>query len=550
MRKFAIISLYILIFWFIIPALLIMASVRLDVILNFNHSPFLIAGILVLVISVPSLVIYIIQFSTFSGELPVSAYPPKNILQRGIYNYLRHPVYLFYTLTFIGTGLLLGSYALLIIVLPLFMIFTYGYILIEEHELTKRFGNAYTYYKKRTGLIIPSYYQLNRYPLLLLFKYLFHFKTKKTKGFHVSPPYFVIAEHKNYLDPFFIGVSFPHRVSYLTTFEMYRTPFMIRMMGILGNIPRKRFKADYTSNKLLIEAIEQGAVLCLFPEGERSWTGDTQHFKPEVLKFLLKKNDIPIVLVKITGNYPAWPRWSTGYKRYKIAVEIREPFYPDTASSNEELEREILHRIGSSVKPEKITGNSTDSVSGLEKVFYRCSECGEYNSFSVDKYLLTCQQCGFALTVSSDLQISYKKSGSTRLMTIDEYYRTIKVNPDDPVFEKPEYDIDNEEVLIDLKESGECELSGEKGRSFQPVLKGNIFITDKSIICKNSHVQYSFRYQDISSVTTESNDKLQLFILPDRQLYQLKFQKSSVLQWQDIITSAIAHKLNKEVNMR
>ena len=550
MRKFVIINLYILIFWFIIPAILIMISGRLDVLINFKHSSFLITGILVLVFSVPSLVISIIQYYNFSGELPVSAYPPKNILQRGIYNYLRHPVYLFYTTTFIGTGLLLGSLALLIIVLPVFIIFTYIYILIEENGLTKRFGKAYTYYKKRTGLIIPSYYQLNRYPLLMLFKFLFHFKMNNTKLIPVSPPYFVISEHKNYLDPFFIGISFPHRVSFLTTYEMYRTPFMIRMMGLLGNIPRKRFKTDYTSNKLLHDAIDKGAVISIFPEGERSWTGETQHFKPEVLKLLLKKNDIPIVPVKITGNYPAWPRWSNSYKRYKITVDIKEPFYPDPAGSTDELETEILHRLGTSTKPEKITGKPTDSVTGLEKVFYRCSECGEFNSFIVDKYMMTCQKCRFTLSVSSDLKISYNKNGSTRLMTVDEYYRSIKVNHDDPAFEKSESKIDSEEILIDLNESGKCQLFEEKGRTFKEILNGNIFLSDKSIICKNSHIEYSFRYQDISSVTTESNDKLQFFILPTNQLYQLIFQKGSVLQWQDIITSAIELKSNKEVNMR
>jgi len=550
MRKFVIIILYILVFWGLIPALLIGTSNYLEVALNLRLSPSPVAGLIVLFFSLPMLGITIRQYFKFSGELPVSAYPPKNILRRGIYNYWRHPIYLFYIITFIGIALIMGSYTMLLIVLPVFSLVTYIYTLIEENGLTKRFGKAYIYYKKRTGLIFPCFYQCIRYPSLLFFKYLFHYETKHSEFIPVSPPYFVISEHKNYLDPIILGLSLPHPVSYLTTFEMYRSPVMIWFMGLFCNIPRKRFKPDYKSNKLMLEALDKGAVIGIFPEGERSWTGETQHFKPEVLKLLLKKHYIPILPVKIIGNYPAWPRWANGYKRYKITVEIRDPFYPDSTWSAEELEKKIRDRIGNSNIPEKISEKSSCFGVGLERVFYRCSECGEFNSFKVDKSIMTCEKCGFALHISPDLKIIFNKNGSTRHMSIDEYYRSIKVNSEDPVFKKSGRVIDKEEIIVDLQESGKCQLSAEKGLKFESVLNGDLLLSENSIICKNEHKTSFFLYQDISSVTTESNDKLQLFHHETGQLYQLKFQKGSVLQWQDIIISAILQKTGRTVNMR
>lgn len=552
MRKFVIISLYFLVFWVLIPVLLIGISNRLEVFLKYNQSPSLIGGSLVLLFSVPLLAISILQYIKYSGELPVSSYPPKNIIRRGLYNYWRHPIYLFYITTFIGIALIIGSYALLLIVLPVFILLCAVYTLMEELRLTERFGEAYNYYTKRTGILIPTFYQTMRYPLLMLLKYLFHYQTKNKEFVPISPPYFVVAEHKNYLDPIFIGLSIPHPVSYLTTFEMYRTPFNKWLMRLLWNIPRKRFKPDYSSNKIMYEAIDKGAVIGIFPEGERSWTGETQQFKPEVLKLLLKKSEIPILPVKIKGNYPVWPRWAKGFNRYKVRVEIREPFYADPACSEEELEKQIRDRLGNSNIPEKITSKSPDLGKGLEKVFYRCSECGEFNSFTVDKGIMTCGKCGLALEISPDLMVTYRKNESTMHLSIAEYYRYIRVKTDDILFKKEKTSnlVQYHEIAVELQESGKCQLFVENGKNFDLVLNGNLILNDNSMICKNDHNICFLQYQDISSVTTEGNDKLQIFNQAEGQLYQLKFQKGSVLQWQDIITSAINLKTGKTVNRR
>jgi len=552
MRKFVIISLYFLVFWVLIPVLLIGISNRLEVYLNYRQSPSIFAGCIVLFFSVPLLVISFLQYFKYSGELPVSSFPPKNIIRRGLYNYWRHPIYLFYVITFIGIALILGSFAMLLIVLPVFILLIAIYTLMEELRLTERFGDAYNYYTKRTGILIPTFYQSMRYPLLMLLKYLFHYQVKNKKLIPVSPPYFIVAEHKNYLDPIFIGLSIPHPVSYLTTFEMYRSQFNKWLMRLLWNIPRKRFKQDYSSNKIMFESIEKGAVIGIFPEGERSWTGETQQFKPEVLKLLLKKNDIPILPIKINGNYPAWPRWAKGFIRYKISVEIREPFFPDPADTAEVLEKKIKNRLGNSNTQEKITKKSFDFGKGLEKVFYRCSECGAFNSFTVDKGIITCGKCGLTLQISSDLKVTYKKNESTIRLSIAEYYRNIKVKSDDLLFKKEmaANQVHYHEIAVDLQESGKCQLFVENGKNFDLVLNGNLILNDNSMICKNDQNICFLQYQDISSVTTEGNDKLQIYNQADGQLYQLKFKKGSVLQWQDIITSAILLKMGRLVNKR
>ncbi|HBE43565.1 MAG TPA: hypothetical protein DDW27_20685 [Bacteroidales bacterium] len=538
MRKALIISFYILFFWLIIPIILVYSSLKLDSILSFENigNGSFIAGLLLFVLSVPMLLISIIQYTRFTGELPVSAFPPEKIIRRGLYNYWRHPIYLFYILTFAAVSLILRSVSMILIVMPVFILLTYIYIVGEESRLKKRFGTAFDYYKRITGIVLPVLYQSARYPATSFFRYFFRYNVKNSELIPDSPPYFIVSEHKNYLDPFFIAAAIHHPISYLTTYEVYRSPVLKWFMKRLISIPRKRFRPDLTSYRKVTEIIESGGVIGLFPEGERSWTGETQNFKPEVLKLLLKKHEIPILPVKIQGSYHAWPRWAKGMRRYRITVEIRKPFFPDPKKSPEALEKQIIQRFGEYTGPGKISGKTIDLTSGIEKVFYMCLDCREFNSFMAKKNLVRCMKCGLELNITDDLKVNFTRAGNKEILTIDKYYNLIRVSP--------------QKIVKEREISGKCRLALESGNRFIPVIDGELRIDREAMIISDSDKNVTLYYNNISSVTTESNYKLQVFDAGNNKLYQLEFPSASVLQWQDIITSVIFLKTGRQINTR
>ena len=539
MRKAFIISAYIFFFWIVIPFILVYSSSILDEILHFEKlkkSPSLTTGIIFFAVSLPMMVISIIQYIKYTGGLPVSKFPPEKIIRRGLYNYWRHPIYLFYILTFTAISLILRSRSMLLIVMPAFIFFTFIYIIKEETILTKRFGKPYVYYRRITGLILPVLYQSARYPILVILRYFFRYSVNNREMIPGSPPYFIVSEHKNYLDPLFIAGAIHHPISYMTTYEVYRSPGLRWLMKRLFSIPKKRFKPDYAAYRKLEEIIDNGGVIGLFPEGERSWTGETQHFKPEVLKLLLKKHEIPILPVKIQGNYHAWPRWSEGMRRYRITVELRQPFFPDPGITPEVLENQIMQRFGEYSVPEKIPKSTIDLVTGIEKVFYRCSECMELNSFRTRENLIKCVKCGFQLSVTDDLKVDLMRAGSKETLSIREYYNRIRIYPED--------------IAQNIKYSGKCRLAIESGKRFITLLTGELRIDEEKIIITDSEKNVELYYCNLSSVTTESNYKLHLFDTTYNKLYQLEFPSASVIQWQDIITSAIFLKTGRQINTR
>lgn len=91
---------------------------------------------------------------------PVPVNPPPVLVTDGPYAHSRNPMLTGVFLMLAGLGILFGSVTLTFVATPVFAfvsILEFKYI--EEPELEKRFGEAYSEYKKKTPIIIP---RLNR----------------------------------------------------------------------------------------------------------------------------------------------------------------------------------------------------------------------------------------------------------------------------------------------------------------------------------------------------------------------------------------------------
>ena len=74
----------------------------------------------------------------------------------GIYNYIRHPQTLGEFPILIAISFIFNSWFLVILSTLFIIIYTPIMIYYEEIDLTKRFGEKYTEYQKRTGALFPK----------------------------------------------------------------------------------------------------------------------------------------------------------------------------------------------------------------------------------------------------------------------------------------------------------------------------------------------------------------------------------------------------------
>ncbi len=121
------------------------------------RNPFHVLGLMCIGCGVGLLAICIWQFA-YSGRgtlAPVD--PPRQLVVRGPYRYVRNPMYLSVTVIVLGELLLTRSLALLTywsIWFAVVNLFVIGY---EEPTLRRQFGTSYERYAKTVGRWIPTF---------------------------------------------------------------------------------------------------------------------------------------------------------------------------------------------------------------------------------------------------------------------------------------------------------------------------------------------------------------------------------------------------------
>jgi protein-S-isoprenylcysteine O-methyltransferase Ste14 len=151
-----------LIYWIYIPAAVILGGKTADLLLNLPSLPsFRYLSAIAAAILIVSGVL-LIQRTTrdlkrYGGGTPNPQAPPERLVTEGSFSLCRHPMFLGYDLAALGTVLLLRSWGMLMIAYPVFIAFEIRFLQNrEEPALARRFGAAYSDYRKRIPFLLPN----------------------------------------------------------------------------------------------------------------------------------------------------------------------------------------------------------------------------------------------------------------------------------------------------------------------------------------------------------------------------------------------------------
>jgi len=123
----------------------------------------------------------------------------------------------------------------------------------------------------------------------------------------------IVCNHISFVDPPLVGAVVPRPVDFMTMAEMFRKPWLAKLLRTLGCFPVDRSRADGGAAREAIRRLRAGRCVVIFPEAgirltEKSVLGGDPVFKPGAGSIaLLGKAAILPVIVRDTRK-PYVPR--------------------------------------------------------------------------------------------------------------------------------------------------------------------------------------------------------------------------------------------------
>ncbi len=174
----------------------------------------------------------------------------------------------------------------------------------------------------------------------------------------------IVSNHLGLLDPLALGTELPRRLYILAKVEMFSWPLIGWLARKMDMIPVRRGQSDRDAVRLILEHLEAGHIVLMFPEGTYpKYPKDARGMikaQPGAALLALKSNAM-ILPVGITGSDHVWnPRllpWSV-LRRWPVAVTIGEPYRPTLPASISQKQalalvtEEMMQRIAALLPPD------------------------------------------------------------------------------------------------------------------------------------------------------------------------------------------------------
>ncbi len=333
------------------------------------------------------------------------------LVESGPYQVMRHPMSTGFQVLLLGAALALASPGGLLACGPLaFLLWAAHARFLEEPALRRRFPRQYPRYRRGTGFLIPSIYFWSLHLTYVFYRLWCGLELRGVEKVPRGGPFFLIALHRNYMDPYFMAFHLPRRVHYIGTAVLFRQWLGRLYFKGLGCIPLVRSRADLRPMMAAFRLLDSGGAVGMYPEGARSWYGETA-CEPAVFR-LLDRPGVPIVTAEAYGTFEQEPRFSRRPRRSRLLIRYR--VHPPQDSQR--LVRELLARER---KWDACRRSLTRQLParGAEQLVYLCPQCQvPFRLRGHDDGRLVCAACGtpFALLEGKGL------SGPAGLLSLVE----------------------------------------------------------------------------------------------------------------------------------
>ncbi len=229
---------------------------------------------------------------------------------------------------------------------------------------------------------------------LLLKKY--RFRTDRLEK--TEEPFLMLANHTTESDFLMASYAAGRPVRFVCGEHLFRGRFGTIMQWLADPIALPKGASAVSAVKEILRRIKQGENILLFPEGNRSFNGETTPAKPALGK-LIKRSGAALVTYRIQGGYFVAPRWAYRFRKGPVEGHIVHTYSASELRNmsadeiTESINRDLYENAYATqeINPRRYKGKAL--AEGLENYLLICPNCGAYDSMETSGNCFRCRHC-------------------------------------------------------------------------------------------------------------------------------------------------------------
>lgn len=221
-------------------------------------------------------------------------------------------------------------------------------------------------------------------------------------------PCIVLANHNTDLDPLLVAFAFDRHMYFVASEHVFRKGFWSKALTkIFAPISRMKGSTDAAAALEILRRLKRKENVCLFPEGNRSYTGVTGEIFPATGK-LVKASGATLVTFRFLGGYLATPRWARNHRRGPVRGELRGIYAPDALRKmdadavNALIAKDIFEDAFLRQERERTRYPARAKAEWLETALYVCPKCQKIGTLHSFGDTFACDICGLQTTYTDE----------------------------------------------------------------------------------------------------------------------------------------------------
>ncbi len=220
----------------------------------------------------------------------------------------------------------------------------------------------------------------------------------------LSGPFLFLANHVGTYEPFLYYYFLQKPIHFVASEGVMQDPFMAWLLKGFGVIAKKKNRRDSKVIREMLQLSRAGHSIGLFPEGNRTWTGNTLYYEPSIAK-LIKRMNVPVITARSKGMLLFNPRWAGRLRKTPVRLEYRLIFDREGIAASgedeiyEKISRALAHDEWEWQRSKRNRIKSRHRAEYLETFLFLCPRCEHTGSLRSRGNEVHCKHCGLHIHV-------------------------------------------------------------------------------------------------------------------------------------------------------